>query len=214
MILRQPSHLAGHFPGGLAADTGVDLVKNKAVNIVLARKYGLEGKHDPGEFAAAGDLFERPQGFSGIHGNMHGNVVPAFRTGMVTVGLYLNGKFHTQEIEVKQGFFHAGCKLCGGLLAGGSKLCAGILQLLAGTGNAGGQFFSALVIGLQKFNAVEALLQGVHNVGYGGAVFVLAASDDVQAVLDLLEAPGIKGKAVHVVGKTSVEIRKKAVDLG
>ena len=77
VIFCQASHLAGDLPGRLTADAGVDFIENKAVHFVLVCKNSLEGEHDPGEFSSARDLFKRTQRLTGIHGNMHGNMIPS-----------------------------------------------------------------------------------------------------------------------------------------
>ena len=41
VVSGQTAHFFGHFPGGLAADAGIDLIENKGVYFIPAGKYGL-----------------------------------------------------------------------------------------------------------------------------------------------------------------------------
>ena len=191
MIFGQPSHAAGDLPGGLSAYTSVDLIKNKGVNIILAGEDCLERKHDPGELASAGDLLERPQRFSGIHGDMHGHMVPAFRSRVISVGLHSDREFHAQEVEFQERRLHPGGKLIRGFLSLPGQFFTRLFQLRAFARDLRREGGSSRFIGLQEVYAVSALLERVHDFPVCPAVLVLAAPDHIEAVFNLIETSRI-----------------------
>ena len=79
VIARKPSQLFRHLPGRLSADSRVNLIKHQRIRIVLIRKNRLKGKHNPGQFAAAGNLPEGLYRLTGICGNHKLHLVIAVR---------------------------------------------------------------------------------------------------------------------------------------
>ena len=85
---------------GTAADPGVNLVKNQGAHRIFVGQNGLDGKHDAGQFTAAGDFSQGLGRLARVRGNQKLHRILPDR-GQLTFAK-VHHKANTRHIQIRQ----------------------------------------------------------------------------------------------------------------
>ena len=205
--------LFADLAGGLAADIGINLVKDQRRHAVVAGEEELHGEHHAGDFAAGGDGREGARGLAGVGRKAEADAVCAGRSGLrqalkgnreVALGEAEGAQFGGNRVREAVG--------CGTALGGEGLTCAvdpfarGIaIGLGLGDGPLGALEFGQARLGLHAVG---------QHIGEGRAVASAQTLDLPQARFQLRKGVGIGIDAREALGHRARELLKLRLDAG